>query len=163
MGTAITAPRRLFASSALITLRTTSTPLISSPWIPPETQTLGPEVRPLMTAMGSAASVPEGRWAKGSSMRTFRPGGTVTLPMVIGSFLVSTTATAAGLVGLVLDELDDGAGAVHTEHHLTAVCVEHLDAGHVEPHRLGGSHRCCPLARGELDRFGCPPTMEIGP
>src|SRR3970040_2040367 len=148
MGTAITAPRRLFASSALITLRTTSTPLISSPWIPPETQTLGPEVRPLMTAMGSAASVPEGRWAKGSSMRTFRPGGTVTLPMVIGSFLVSTTATAAGLVGVVLDELDDGVGDVHTarhlyplqpgggvdlEHHRTGVRLEHVDAGHIAP------------------------------
>lgn len=115
IGTAITAPRRLFASSSRITRRTTSTPLSSSPWIAPEIHTWGPCDRPLMTTTGKVSVAPVTTLAKGSSILVFRPGRTVVSPTVIGSLRRSSGTC------VVFDVLDDQGGYVDTAGALDAL------------------------------------------
>lgn len=104
-------------------MRTISTPLSSSPWMAPESQTWGPGLLPLMTATGRYSCEPVGTLANGRSIRDLRPGATTRLPTVIGSLRISgpRATTRCFQSGVVLDELDYLAGNVDAAGGLDAL------------------------------------------
>src|SRR5665811_1466032 len=180
-GTAMMAPRSVLTSSLRNTWRMISTPLSSSPWIAPDSQMVGPGWRPLTTATGIDRREPVGSRATGISKRLVFPGSIVSSPRVTGALRsvvnVCLSLLLGRLLGVVLDEADDRAGdvglarlldaleprrRVHLQNDRAPLGLQHVDAGDVEAHRLGGLHRARSLAGAQLDLLGGAAPVEVG-
>src|SRR5436190_7611436 len=142
-GTATSVPRNSLGDRAAISSRITSTPITSSPWMAPLTQTTGPGSRPCTTRTGRLTSPPVTSRVIGSSTSRAAPARTRTLPMAKDSLAMALHAPVAppydalgpasevGLLGVDEEPLAQGFPAdEQPEAHLVAAAERHLGRDH---------------------------------